>query len=77
MTRLTNTEVATQIGASRSMVSRIRSGDRRPSVQLASRIIKTYVPNRRLPEALAAFDESGDAQAKFLGSLWGVMGVDE
>lgn len=68
---LTNPEFAAKIGVTRSMASRLRSGDRRPSVRVGQAILQEFVPQRRWQEGMKAFSESGQVQADFLASLVG------
>jgi transcriptional regulator with XRE-family HTH domain len=67
----TNPEFAQAVGITRSMASRLRSGNRRPSVPVARAILEAYAPRRRWEEGMQAFSESGHAQAEFLASLVG------
>lgn len=55
----TNREVATELGISESMASRLRTGDRRPSGSLFIRIINKY--DLDAGEALRAMD-GGDVK---------------
>lgn len=66
----TNPEFAEAVGITRSMASRLRSGDRRPSTRVAARIL-AMCPPERYEEAMQAFAESGEAQAAFLATLIG------
>lgn len=66
---LTNPEFAVRVGVTPSMASRIRSGDRRPSVRVTQAILREFVPLERWPEALLAFAQSGRKQAEFLSSI--------
>lgn len=67
----TNPEFAERVGITRSMASRLRSGDRRPSTRVAQAILREFCPQRRWPEGMNAFAQSGPAQAEFLASLVG------
>lgn len=67
----TNPEFAAAVGITRSMASRLRSGDRRPSTRVAFRILHELCPPERHSEGLEAFAKSGPDQARFLESLVG------
>jgi transcriptional regulator with XRE-family HTH domain len=70
MTRLTNPEIAERIGMTATGVSRLRSGNRRPSVLVAERILSEFAPDR-YQEGVVAFSDSGEAQVRFLESIFG------
>ena len=72
----TNPEFAAAVGITRSMASRLRSGDRRPSTRVAYRILNQLCPPKRHTEGLEAFAKSGPEQAAFLASLIGPAIVD-
>lgn len=67
----TNPEFADAVGITRSMASRLRSGDRRPSTRVAHRILDALCPPDRYAEGMKAFAESGEAQERFLATLIG------
>jgi transcriptional regulator with XRE-family HTH domain len=67
----TNPEFAAAVGITRSMASRLRSGDRRPSTRVAFRILEALCPPERYAEGMEAFSQSGEVQERFLASLVG------
>lgn len=71
MTRKTNSEIASELGLDHTTVSRLRSGTRRPSVEVAERILDMYAKPAQFPGGMAAFSASGDEQVRFLTQLWG------
>jgi transcriptional regulator with XRE-family HTH domain len=64
---MTNEEFGLQVGCSESMASRLRSGARRPGVDLRERIMKTFEFDKDL-ETLKAFNEAA-SDAELFGAF--------